>query len=288
MIPPSPPSRTSLSSEGRSRHKENLSVTIHADSSYVPKSQFSPETPLLPPSKVSSCSMTKPFRRDNLNRDPSPTTGGFRDRFARFFFGMQTFSGKEPQLLPTQQPKERFENWPPLNVEKRLCTCPNCRGDEKRRRWAIVALIIILLFLLSNVVALNIRVLSVRPPTPSPASANARPSTTSPTALTADTQQCISQYNLNAPANPTSYPCSSCLPLLQGIPAGFPYSNPQDGQTAQNAIQFCGLKSIFDSTGPDGQIALGNAGWLKDVRFCLWKGLDCDGSGRISSLSAQS
>jgi hypothetical protein len=259
MVPSSPPPP---------RHQRSLSIAVPVDRTIVSTSQFSPETP---PPRLS--------REKPSHDQPPPTTDGFRDRITNFF-NMWTFSKKGPDLLPTQQPHEFSEEW-------RRCPCANCQNVGKRRKrriWAIVALIIVLLFLVSNVIALNIRIFSAGIPDAPSASSSAKPSTKEPSTLTADTQQCISQFTLNAPANPSSYPCPSCLPLLQGIPAAFPFSNPQDGQTVQDAIQFCGLKSVFNLANPDGQNLLTSKGWFRDLQFCTWRGLTCDGSGRVSSL----
>ena len=94
----------------------------------------------------------------------------------------------------------------------------------------------------------------------------------------------VSQYTLNAPSDPQSYPCSTCLPVLQDVPADFSTSDPADGEQIQNAIQFCGLRSIFETSSTEGQQGLSNAGWVKDVRFCAWQGVHCDGFGRVSTL----
>jgi len=221
-------------------------------------------------------------RRDlEGSRSPGPAQAGFFDRLTKLSFNLRTLSPKDQDHLPMQVPHENqtAREWPPLRLEKRMCDCHHrTEKQKKRRRWATIVLIIILLYLLGNVVALNVRVLS---PTPTPSSA---PPASSSSKLSADATQCISQYNLNAPSNPPSFPCSSCLPILQSIPSNFQFSNAQDGQTTMNAIQFCGLKAIFDSSSSSGQANLANGGFLKDVKFCAWNGVSCDGSGRISAL----
>ncbi|TFK50847.1 hypothetical protein OE88DRAFT_1617378, partial [Heliocybe sulcata] len=106
----------------------------------------------------------------------------------------------------------------------------------------------------------------------------------SPNMLSVDAQQCISQYTLNAPANPSSYPCSSCLPILQSLSSDLSSAGGSDAQAVVNAIQFCGLKGIYDSSTSTAQTALQNQGWLKDTRFCAWNSVTCDGTGRVASL----
>jgi hypothetical protein len=113
-------------------------------------------------------------------------------------------------------------------------------------------------------------------------------STTSPPASTptntmmfsAGTQQCITQFMLNAPSDPTGYPCSTCLPLLTAVPANATAVYP----VARDATQFCGLRSIWEDAGQQGQAGLEAGGWVKDVKFCAWNGVRCNGAGRVSSL----
>jgi hypothetical protein len=170
-------------------------------------------------------------------------------RFTKFLFDMRI--------------QEELPEWPPLHVQKR-----------KSRRTRIILLlcllIIVLLFLIANVIFLNIRVLSVQPATPSS------------TSLSVNAQQCLSQYTLNAPSSPSSYPCSTCLPILQAVPLS---SNSQNAQQIINAIQFCGLRAIFDTANSQGQASLS---WVNDVKFCAWNGVTCDSSGRVANLSAHS
>ncbi|KAI0828004.1 L domain-like protein [Trametes gibbosa] len=185
---------------------------------------------------------------------------------------------REPELIPMHRPP--LQAWPPL--EKRH-SCDRCHRKRKRDKCLIVALILFLLYLFGNTVFLNVRVLNMAPQQlPSPPS-SAQP-TSSSTSLSADAQQCISQYNLNAPTDPQSYPCSTCYPVLSAIPSNFSNGDSDDAQTISNAVQFCGLRSIFETTDSPGQTALSTGGWVKDVRFCAWSGVKCDGFGRVSSL----
>ncbi|KAG2153242.1 L domain-like protein [Suillus clintonianus] len=165
------------------------------------------------------------------------------------------------------EPDHELAQWPPLHVQKRKCHC-----KTKRNRGLLILLIIILFFLIGNVIFLNVRVLSMNTSTPS---------NTNPT-LSANAQQCLSQYTLNAPSSPSSYPCSTCLPTLQTVTSTYLSSNPQNAQQILNAIQFCGLRGIFDTANSQGQASL--LGWVTDVKFCAWNGVTCDGSGRVANL----
>jgi hypothetical protein len=275
------PFSDSTPSSSHSKFKEHLSVSVPLENLYIGKSQFSPDSPPPTHSKNSSCTITNNFQRcvDKAHQSSDPISGGFRDRVARVFFNLRTFRRKDPELLPSQGPRETTRGWPPLRIEKRLCACHHkTEKQKKRRRWTIIALVILLLYMFANIVALNIRVFSPLP------TRGTLPTSSNSSSLSEDATQCISQYNLNAPANPDSYPCSSCLPILQSIPSDFSFSNVQDSQTTQNAIQFCGLKALFDSASSDGQSSLSNGGFMKDVKFCAWNGVACDGAGQISSM----
>ncbi|KAI0326328.1 L domain-like protein [Cubamyces sp. BRFM 1775] len=186
---------------------------------------------------------------------------------------------REPELIPMQRPP--LQAWAPL--EKQQHGCEHCHKKQKRDRVLGCILIVILLYLLGNTIFLNVRVLKTTPQ-PSSSSPNASSGASSSTVLSADAQQCISQYNLNAPTDPQSYPCSTCYPVLSAIPSNFSDGNSQDAQTIANAVQFCGLRSIFDVSSSSGQTVLSNGGWVKDVRFCAWSGVKCDGFGRVSTL----
>lgn len=166
-------------------------------------------------------------------------------RFTKFLFDLRI--------------QEELLEWPPLHVHKR-------KSNRIRIILLSCLLIIVLLFLIANVIFLNVRVLSVHTTTPSS------------TSLSANAQYCLSQYTLNAPSSPSTYPCSTCLPTLQAVP---PSSNPQSAQQILNAIQFCGLRAIFDTTNSQGQASLD---WVNDVKFCAWNGVTCDGSGRVANL----
>ena len=59
----------------------------------------------------------------------------------------------------------------------------------------------------------------------SPVTAQARSNSTSSNpstvTLSSSAQQCLSQFTLNAPSNPSGYPCSTCLPILVAVPLNF-------------------------------------------------------------------
>jgi hypothetical protein len=170
-------------------------------------------------------------------------------RFTKFLFDLRI--------------QEELPEWPPLHVHKR-------KSNRTRIILLLCLLLIVLLFLIANVIFLNIRVLSLHTATPSS------------TSLSANAQQCLSQYTLNAPSSPSSYPCSTCLLTLQAVPLS---SNSQNAQQMLNAIQFCGLRAIFDTANSQGQASLG---WVNDVKFCAWNGVTCDGSGMVANMSVHS
>jgi len=171
-------------------------------------------------------------------------------------------------------------------IQNKHCTCKE-KKKKSKSRWLIILLIIILLYLLADSVFLNIKYFGLpsgqvqgTPASPSSSS----PSGSTPPSLSAEAQQCISQFKLNAPTNPSSYPCSSCLPVLQSIPSNVQFTNSQDKQQVANAVQFCGLNALFVESNTDGQAGLTNGGWLKDLKFCQWSGVSCDDMGHVSSL----
>lgn len=153
--------------------------------------------------------------------------------------------------------------------------------QERYSPTLLFALVIFLLYLFINVVVLNIRSFST-----TYSSSRLLPitsSTTPPTntiMLSADTQQCITQYTLNAPNDPKGYPCSTCLPLLNTVPVNASAVYP----VARDSTQFCGLRSIWEDAGQQGRAGLEAGGWVKDIKFCTWSGVRCNGAGRVSSL----
>ncbi|KAI0753166.1 hypothetical protein C8Q80DRAFT_1097000 [Daedaleopsis nitida] len=229
----------------------------------------------------------------SLHRDPelgtvkeatTPRASRFHNRLTKYLFDLRMPPPERPQQwYPINEVPLR--SWPPLEVEKKR-RCHHCEADNDRRRRNMVlfaALVVILLFLLGNIIFLNVRVVRLS----SPSRTLVPPSTTNASTsngLSEDAQQCLSQYTLNAPSDPQGYPCSTCLGALQDVPSAFFESNQGDGEQITNAIQFCGLRSIFETASSDGQLGLSNSGWAKDVRFCAWQGVRCDGFGRVASI----
>ncbi|KAI0645154.1 L domain-like protein [Trametes meyenii] len=190
---------------------------------------------------------------------------------------------REPDLLPMQQPP--LHGWPTIEKQR---NCEHCHRKRKRDRILLVALVVFLLYLFGNIIFLNVRTANLAPRTSSSSSldgsSSASPAASTSSALSADAQQCISQYALNAPTDPQGYPCSTCYPVLSLVPANTSGGSSQDAQTIADAVQFCGLRSVFEGANDQGQTALSNGGWVKDARFCAWSGVRCDGFGRVSSL----
>lgn len=175
------------------------------------------------------------------------------------------------------------------------------RTLERYSPALLFALMVFLLCLFVNVIILDIRSFSpshsslgLLPTTPAAsASTNsltfssttpAASASTNTIAVSEDTQQCLTQYSLNAANNPEGYPCSTCLPLLMAVPTNSSPIYP----VARDATQFCGLRSIWEDASQQGQARLKAGGWVKNVRFCTWSGVQCNGAGRVSSLYVSS
>lgn len=200
----------------------------------------------------------------------------------------------QPQIKP----------WNPLNIRKKVRTVfihdnqdtsrKNMKKRKKdRNRWCLIILIIIILFLLGDTIFLNVRVTQLNNVITAsglePTNSSSSPKNgTDPNQLSIEAQTCLTQFQLNAPSSPTSYACSTCLPILQSVPGTFLSSAATSSATKQNitnAIQFCALKSVFDAAGGSGgSNPFGNAGWVKDTAFCTWAGVTCGGDGRVAQL----
>ncbi|OBZ69544.1 hypothetical protein A0H81_10288 [Grifola frondosa] len=174
---------------------------------------------------------------------------------------------REPDIVPIQP--ARLPSWSPLHIEKRQHCCEHCPSllDKKRKRKkkqrdrTLVAILVILLFcLLGNTVFLDVHTLRSTVAPPSDEAVTNTSTSVSSSALSAQAQQCLSQYIINAPSDPASYPCSTCYSVLQAVPSNFSDGNPQDPQQIENAIQFCGLRSIFDIASTSGQAGLSTGG----------------------------
>jgi hypothetical protein len=293
-----------------SRFREHLSITMPPPGLNIERSRFSPDSSTGPSERDSTLGgsiMYGSSRSRPLDPEKGLTGGtstlsaspGIRDRFTRLFLDLRDglrdgsrFAAGVASPPPDVSHPPKMPEWRPLNVRKQApkCVChsqppPQTRIQRQRNRALLAALAVFLLYLFINVTVLNVRSFSSsRLPTSAAAAVTAAtPPASAPAstdALPADTQQCISQYTLNAPSNPTAYPCGACLPLLAALPPSATAVYP----AALAATQFCGLRSLWEDAGQQGQAALEAGGWVNNVKFCTWAGVRCDGSGRVSSL----
>jgi hypothetical protein len=98
--------------------------------------------------------------------------------------------------------------------------------------------------------------------------------------------QCLQTFRTDGPGNALGYSCSSCLPTLRSVSQQY-LDNPSNAANADDisaAIQFCGLRAVFDSANQEGQTALTSSGWFQDIKTCTWSGVTCDDSGAITQL----
>jgi hypothetical protein len=202
----------------------------------------------------------------------------------------------QPEMKPwnplriIKNPKPEHDNDHQEEMKKRAK-----KRKKDRRCWCLLILIIIILLLLGDAIFLNVRVAQLDNTITSfgliPGSKPSSTAGSSPTnnpQLSTEAQSCLTQFQVNAPSSPTSYACSTCLPILQSVPSSFltaPSTSTATSQNITNAIQFCGLQSIFQaaSTGNGGN-PLGNVGWLQNVAFCTWDGVTCSGDGKVAQL----
>ena len=289
--PPSGMASTSSPWQKPSRFKEHLSISP-PDIFAVEQSRFSPDSPPANPLRTASLTLagTPPSLKhardipedvESLRSLRSHTRRQtIRDRFTKIFFDVRTLDdrsdGHDSDLVSVRP----LSPWAPLKLEKEKSPLPTTnpalrysppqKKQKKRRfRWWALLLILIILALLGDVLFLNVRVIQLTkdtnentPSSPVPSSSDA-------------VQECLSQFTLNAPSKPSAYPCSTCLPVL---------SNVTGNADATNALQFCGLRAILESTSTVGQTALSNGGWGEDLRFCTWSGVSCSGSDLVTSL----
>jgi len=277
----------------------------------VERSRFSPDSPteraftLGRPTLLRFSPRSRPLdlEKGSASHSSSSQRTKIGERFAHFVVDLRGGSRKDdPSVgrdapIVTLSPSKMPAAWQELGAERRpevQCVCqahaqppPTCL-QTRYGRALLAALVIFLLYLFINVIILNARSFTpmyVEGPRLSMASP---PTSAAPTGntltLSADTQQCVTQYTLDAPGDPSGYPCSTCLPLLAAVPpnATSVYAVARDG------TQFCGLRSIWEDAGQQGQAALEAGGWVKDVKFCTWNGVRCDGAGRVSSLQLTS
>ena len=291
-----------------SRFREHLSISMPPPGPAIERSHFSPDSSTGPSERDSTLggsTMHESSRSRPLDPEKGLTSGSsapstspsIRDRFTRLFLDLRDglrdgsrFAADIASPPPDVSHPPKMPEWRPLNVRKQApqCVChsqppPPTRIQRLRNRALLVALAVFLLYLFINVTVLNVRSFSLSRLPASAAVAAATPPASAPAttdALPADTQQCISQYTLDAPSNPTGYPCGTCLPLLAALPSSATAVYP----AALAATQFCGLRSLWEDAGQQGQAALEAGGWVNDVKFCTWAGVRCDGTGRVSSL----
>ena len=278
-----------------SKFREHLSIVPppnHPDFP-VETSKFSPASTITPSPRFSfgrtssrRSKHSNPYKDIEAGVSPTSSRPRARERSTKLFFDLRTLN-TEPDLVPVQDPA--LSRWPPLHIEKRHCPCQyhdpkhevHVRKQRRRSRCFLILLIIILLFLTGNTIFLNIRVLSLSTP-----SSTTGQTTSTAYALSADAESCLSQYTLNAPSSPSGYPCSTCLSTLQAVPSSYTSNsaNTQNTQAINNAIQFCGLRAIYETADSQGQATLGNGSWAQNINFCLWTGVSCDSSGQVASL----
>ncbi|KAI1791136.1 RNI-like protein [Ganoderma leucocontextum] len=295
MSPPTPSFDPKYTWDHNPSRQAPPAVTVPPPDHPIEASHFSPESPRPsdrshPQHTRSRSDWTNSITVKSLTNDlelgkahPSQTPRA-RDSLTKFSFNLRM---ARQEWYPMQEPP--LQTWPPLEGKKHHRTfCEQCqeRTDQQRRNKILfVVLVILLLYLFGNIIFLSIRVVRLSHPSTSTTTTTTAPANASDSsALSADAQSCLSQFSLNAPANPQSYPCSSCLSILQGVPSTSTSTNSQDAQQLVSAIQFCGLRSIFETANSNGQLGLSNGGWVKDVRFCAWSGVRCDGFGRVSSI----
>jgi len=283
-------SSTSSPWQKPSRFKEHLSISP-PDNFFIGQSKFSPDSPPLHPLRTASLTLAGTPRSLKNTRDipedveslRSQGTSNtrrqtIRDRFTKMFFDVRTLDERSTSRDIDLVSVRPLSPWAPLNVDRReklpLPTAhPSQKKQKKRRfRWFMFLLIVIILLLLGDLTFLNVRVIELTkantPSSPTPTPTPSNPSSD-------DVQECLSQFTLNAPSNPSAYPCSTCLPVL---------SNVTNNSDAANALQFCGLRAILESTSSTGQTALSNGGWGKYLRVCTWSGVSCSDSGLVTSL----
>jgi hypothetical protein len=296
-------SQSTLASSGFKEHP-SIGVLPPEPDPVFERSRFSPDSPT-----ERRFSFGRPVFSNKSSQRPRPldlekgsagnSTAGsqpgaqpsFRERFARLFVVLRL--GRTRDDDPSVQravapvaPSSNLPAWRPLDVRKQetvQCNChsqpaPQTRRQAWYRRTKRSALAVFLLYLFINIVILDVHLYQLAYWWPQAHSSSSAP--TSTLMLSADTQQCINQYTLNAPGDPTGYACSTCLPLLAAVPPNATAAYP----IARDATQFCGLRSIWEDSGAKGQAGLEAGGWVKDIKFCTWSGVQCNGAGRVSSL----
>jgi hypothetical protein len=287
-----------------SKFKEHLSIAVPPPNPAFERSRFSPDSPT---------DHAFPLGRHIFHRT-SPRSRGFdpekgppasdstpssqssqpslRDRLARLFVILRVSRRNDSSVVPivvarpSEVPVWRLDHVRESDTQHARHVHPQpTRTQERYSPVLLFALTIFLLYLFINVIVLNVRSFSPSHSSPRllPTMPPASVPPTNTIMLSADTQQCITQYTLNAPNDPKGYPCSTCLSLLVAVP-----TNATVYPVARDATQFCGLRSIWEDAGQQGQAGLEAGGWVKDVKFCTWSGVRCNGAGRVSSLYVSS
>ena len=122
---------------------------------------------------------------------------------------------------------------------------------------------------------------------PTPPSPEAAPSSTlapsSSALLTPEQSKCLTDFTTSAPSAPLDYP-ASCLKTLQSVSAEFTTADPAAADIVVAAEHFSALRLLFDGCSTAAQQGLNAGGWFKDTKFCVWTGVKCGGSGRVSQL----
>ncbi|KAH9975565.1 hypothetical protein BGW80DRAFT_1297897 [Lactifluus volemus] len=203
--------------------KEHLSLTIPPPDPSREHSRFSADTPTGDAFSLGEFATHK-YSPHSKPPDLEDGSAGSLDKWSttrRFlhFFSSLWASRKEGVALAVP----KIPEWRPFNIGRQATQGPSAPCDEPpltriqrlRERAPIAALVVFLLYLFINVIILNVRLFSLTR-MPVERSVIATPVNTSTTSyeLPANTQQCITQYTLNASNDPIGYPCNTCLPLL--------------------------------------------------------------------------
>ncbi len=188
--------------------------------------------------------------------------------------------------------------------------CKDCKNHKRQSRWWCLLIFVLILALIGNVVFLDIGAFkksssSSSSSTQVPSVANVvytttgtggatvvRTSTSSATAAgstassaPAAVSSCLSAFTA---AGASSYPCSQCIPILSTIPNDLAPSTSTSKSTVTGqgkVLQFCALRAINAALPSSNTNTLTSLGWLANNDVCSWPGVDCDGSGRIQTLT---
>lgn len=154
-----------------------------------------------------------------------------------------------------------------------VCHCYQSHKKRKNRRnLCTIILVVFLLYALANLIFLNTRIMTSR-------------SESDSKVLSTLEEACLTQFQINAPNNASAYPCSTCLPILQGIsPGSLSGLTTNSQQAVSNGIQFCGLQSLFSASSASAQTSLADSGSNQNVQVCTWSGVACNSNGTITTL----